>query len=231
MVLKGKYIWGSYNNRKYFTLGGAEQRCWLMDIEKYVVGSWPPVGVSFQCPPPLLCQGPLPSFPAWSPHSQWSKQRWGVMQINEYFLGSPSPVEATFGVPITSLRTRFPPLTPKELSTGRAWWISRCTFWCSHYMLGQVSVCPPVLICWDWLPSLPAYSPHSSSLQLAPARSSSLPMANEQFSMYWGPHHLWGGKGLGGELGASWEQAGVSWEWAGSKLEQAGVRQVSQMLY
>ena len=36
-----------------------------------------------------------------------------------------------------------------------------------------------------------------SSLQLAP---SSLPNANEQLSMYWGPHHLWGqgGRGQGG---------------------------------
>ena len=34
---------------------------------------------------------------------------------------------------------------------------------------------------------------------------SSLPMGNEQFSMYWGPHHLWGDNGLGGK---NWEGAG-----------------------
>ena len=63
---------------------------------------------------------------------------------------------------------------------------------------------------WSWLASLPAHSPHSSSLpalsslpacsSLLPAHSSLLPNANEQLSMYWGPHHLWGpgGRGQGG---------------------------------
>ena len=68
-------------------------------------------------------------------------------------------------------------------------------------------------------------------------------MANEQFSMYWGPHHLWGARGQAGSKleqgeqagaagvrGVSWERVGASWskgselergEQAGSELEQA----------
>ena len=34
MVLKDHYIQAMYNNRKYLTLGGAEQIYCLMDIEK-----------------------------------------------------------------------------------------------------------------------------------------------------------------------------------------------------
>ena len=52
------------------------------------------------------------------------------------------------------------------------------------------------------LPSLPACLPHSC---LLPSCSSSLPMANEQLSMFQGPHHLWGARGQG----VSWEQAGA----------------------
>ena len=38
------------------------------------------------------------------------------------------------------------------------------------------------------------------SLPSLPAHWTSLPMSNEQLSMYWGPHHLWGqgGRGQGG---------------------------------
>ena len=42
------------------------------------------------------------------------------------------------------------------------------------------------------LPSLPASLPCSS---LLPSCSSLLPMTNEQLTMYWGPHHLWGARG------------------------------------
>ena len=45
-----------------------------------------------------------------------------------------------------SPHSQVAPLTPKGLSAGRAQWISRCTFWCPHYMSEQVSVRPPVLI-------------------------------------------------------------------------------------
>ena len=55
VVLKGHYIQAIYNNREYFTLGGAEQIYWLMDIEKYFVGSPPPVLVSFQVPITSMC--------------------------------------------------------------------------------------------------------------------------------------------------------------------------------
>ena len=59
--------------------------------------------------------------------------------------------------------------------------------------------------CLSLLPLLPAHSlvpaclqlaplthPHS---QLTPSSLPLLPMANEQFSMYWDPHHLWGTRG------------------------------------
>ena len=64
-----------------------------------------------------------------------------------------------------------------------------------------------------------ACSPCSSLLQITPLAPSSLPMANEQFSMYWDPHHLWGLGGKlqqAGERGARWEQPGVR----GASLEQ-----------
>ena len=55
LVLKDHYIQAMYNNRKYFTLGGAEQIYCLMDIEKYFVGSLQPVQVSFQVPTTSMC--------------------------------------------------------------------------------------------------------------------------------------------------------------------------------
>ena len=65
------------------------------------------------------------------------------------------------------------------------------------------------------LPSLPACLPHSC---LLPSCSSSLPMANEQLSMFQGPHHLWGARGQGVSL----EQAGASWS-KGIELQSTSI--------
>ena len=44
----------------------------------------------------------------------------------------------------------------------------------------------------------------SNRLRLGPLTPSLLPMANEQFSMYWSPHHLWGARGQGEQ--AEWAE-------------------------
>ena len=94
--------------------------------------------------------------------------RWLHISTFLYLLGSSSPLQASFGMPTTSLVRRLTPLTPKVLSAGRAQWISRFTFWCPHYMSAQASVCPPVLI--GSPPSqLPPLTPALSSLPARPS--------------------------------------------------------------
>ena len=70
------------------------------------------------CPPLLLNQESLPLLPAFSPHSQLTEWRYGIMVIEGYVLGSPPLVGASFGMPTSSVGPRVPPsllpLTPSH---------------------------------------------------------------------------------------------------------------------
>ena len=65
----------------------------------------------------------------------------------------------------------------------------------AHSPCFQLTTLAPSLLSllpeYPWVPGT-SLTAGSSSLQLAP---SWLPMANEQFSMYWDPHHLWVARG------------------------------------
>ena len=75
-------------------------------------------GQFLECPPLLLNQESLPSLPSFSPHSQLTEQKWGIMVIEGYVLGSPPLVGVSFGMPTSSVGPRVPPsllpLTPSH---------------------------------------------------------------------------------------------------------------------
>ena len=85
-------------------------------------------------------------------------------------------------------------------------------------LVGPSFGCPPPLfrasLTHSLLPSLPSHSPYSLSL----LPHSQWPREGRVcYTMFWCPHHLFGGKRLGGKLGAR-----------GSEMGARGVR---QMLY
>ena len=84
-------------------------------------------------------------------------------------------------------------------------------FWGTHHLWGQVLGCPPPLLGEGSLPLLPAQSPCS---QLAPLAPNGQGRVGVYYTMFWGPHHLCGGKGQ-----------------AGSKGSELGVKGASRMLY
>ena len=133
------------------------------------------------------------------------------MQINEYFLGSPSPVEATFGVPTTSLRTRLPPLTPKSLPSLPKHWAQVVPNGYRGVHFGVPTTCWGKFQCTHNFWYAKAGSPHSQLPPLTPACSSSLqlPLACSQWPMNSlgciGVPTTSGGQGARG--------------WAGSELE------------
>ena len=153
LVQKGQYIWSSYNNIKYFTLGGTEWRYWLMDIEKYVVGSSPPDGASFAVPTTSIAPRAAPLISSLVPSLQIEWGEVGGYADQWVFLGVHISCGGKFWSAhylsqdkAPSPHSQVAPLTPKALSAGRTKWISRCAFWCPHYMSGQVSVHPQLLI-------------------------------------------------------------------------------------
>ena len=98
----------------------------------------------------LICAPLIPSLLPSLP-MEWSEL--GGYADQQIFLGVPISCGGKFWSAhhLSWDKTPYPhsqvtPLTPKALSIGRAQWILRCTFWCPHYMSGEVSVHPPVLI-------------------------------------------------------------------------------------
>ena len=115
----------------------------------------------------------------------WDKTHQSTTKVTSHF-----HISVFVGVPISSsgkfwsahhlsckkahyTHSQVTPLTPKALSTGRAKWILRFTFWCPHHMVAKASVHPPVLI--GSPPSLlnpltPAHSQLSPACHSLPAQ-------------------------------------------------------------
>ena len=91
----------------------------------------------------------------------------------------PGSLEPSWSLRKPPAHSQLAPLAPRASLGPWSELGARGASWSKGSKLGANWKAPSLL------PSLPARSPHSSSL----------PMGNEQFSMYWGPHHLWGARG------------------------------------
>ena len=138
------------------------------------------------------------------------------MEIEGYVLGSPLLVQVSFGMATTSVGPRVPPLAPSLLPSLPIDWAE-----VGHNGDWGVSFGIPITCgakFWVTTTSVGAKLTPSSLplLPLAPLAPNGQGRVGVCYTMFWGPHHLCGGKLLGGKLGVRGSEGGKrEWgEWA-----------------